>query len=89
MKVLAEGVETRVFLKQRPIFYLHEVQGWAEATELALFPEAQGAYSVLVQWRDRNGRLGVENWDFVVGSETEDQSTPGRVDTRASWCACA
>ena len=61
------AIETRVFLKHDGIFYVEPFGDWAVRTEIHFLPEAPGAYTVLVEWRDRSGAAGWTEAAFVLG----------------------
>jgi FkbM family methyltransferase len=68
------GIETRVFLKHDGIFYAEPFGDWAVRTEIHFLPEAPGAYTVLVEWRDSAGATGWTEAAFVLGPEDANPS---------------
>jgi len=68
------AIETRVYLKHDGIFYVEPFGDWAVRTEIHFLPEAPGAYTVVVEWRDRAGATGWIEAAFVLGSADANPS---------------
>lgn len=59
-------VETRPFLSHEGVRYLKPLRDWSTDTQLDVFAESPGSYSLDVQWRDADGRTGWVRCPFGV-----------------------
>ena len=74
LALLDPAIETRVFLKHDGLFYADPIGEWAVRTGIRFLPEAPGAYTVLIEWRNGAGATGWTDASFTVGQTRVDPS---------------
>lgn len=69
------AIEIQVHLRHLLVFHPKNLRGWSTSREIAVFPEAPGNYSLLVEWRTPAGENGCVELAFEVEPGTSFQPT--------------
>ncbi|MEO8603829.1 MAG: FkbM family methyltransferase [bacterium] len=64
----AADVETRAYIRHEGVHYLTPLSDWTTADTLAFYPEAPGAYTVMVDWRSPAGTSGRVELPFSIAA---------------------
>lgn len=74
------AIETRFFLRHRPVLYTRPLRDWTSEPGLLVFPEAPGSYTLAAEWRLPDGRGGWKQIDFAVTAPRSTGPEPRKVE---------
>ncbi len=74
------AIETRFFLSHYPVLYTRPLRDWTTESELLVFPEAPGRYTLAAEWRSPGGDGGWQRIDFTVAAPRSAGPEPRKVE---------
>ncbi len=74
------AIEARAFLRHHPVFYTRPLIDWTTEPVMAVFPEAPGRYTLVVEWRAPAGAHGRDQLEFTVVTGHELSAAPVEVE---------
>ena len=74
------AIETRFFLNHYPVLYTRPLRDWTTESELLVFPEAPGRYTLAAEWRSPGGEGGWRRLDFTVAAPRSSGPEPRKVE---------
>ena len=74
------AIETRFFLRHRPVLYTRPLRDWTPEPALAVVPEAPGRYTLAAEWRSPDGGGGWRQIEFAVAVPGATGPEPRKVE---------
>ncbi len=74
------AIEIRFFLSHRPVLYTRPLRDWSTESQLLVFPEAPGRYTLAAEWRSPAGDGGWQRVDFTVSAPRSAGPEPRKIE---------